>query len=91
VSTYEVNLLCRQVALREDFRTSLRTDPAAVLRTFNLTDAERDALLAGQVAALYEMGAHEYLLMGLARFGMFGLTPALYSDRIRQAAVHSAD
>jgi hypothetical protein len=50
-----------------------------------LTDEERAALLAGDVAWLYERGAHPFLLAYLTRWELFGLTVPLYSERIRAA------
>jgi hypothetical protein len=85
MSVYEVNLLCRRVAREPDFRARMQADPAAALGEFDLTDAERRLLLDGDVAGLYELGANEYLLMALARFGVLGLDPPSFSDRIRRA------
>jgi hypothetical protein len=42
-------------------------------------------LLAGDVARLYEMGAHPFLLGHLCRWALFGLTVPIYSERIRKA------
>ena len=47
--------------------------------------SEREALLAGDVAELYALGANGYLMMGFARHELFGLTLARFSERIRQA------
>jgi hypothetical protein len=49
-----------------------------------LSDAEREALLAGDVAALHRMGGLDFLLSNLARFGSFGLTRDLYVERMRR-------
>ena len=49
------------------------------------TEEERAALLHGDVAWLYEQGAHPFLLAYLTRWELFGLTVQLYSERIRTA------
>jgi len=50
-----------------------------------LTDAERNALLKGDVVWLFEHGAHPFLLTYLIRWEIFGLTAPIYSERIRTA------
>jgi hypothetical protein len=46
---------------------------------------EREALLAGDVARLWEMGVHPFLLSFLTRYEICGLTAEVYSERIRAA------
>ena len=50
---------------------------------FRLSGAERDALLAGDVATLERMGAHGYLLANLGRARVFGLDRQSYVRRIK--------
>jgi hypothetical protein len=88
MSIYAVNLAGRRALKDPAFRAKLTSDPRSALGELDLTDDERAALLAGDVAALYEMGAHEYLLMGLARCGVLGLDPPTFGERIRQATPH---
>jgi hypothetical protein len=85
VSTYEVNTVGRRVLHDSTFRDLLRTNPAVALSELDLTEGERDALLAGDVAELYRQGAHEYLLLNIARYGALGLSPKVFSERIRAA------
>lgn len=85
MSVYAINLVARRTLREPEFARRLGEDPALALEQFDLQPEERDALLAGDVAALYAMGAHEYLLMGLARRGVLGLDLPTYSDRIRTA------
>ncbi|HZO36087.1 MAG TPA: hypothetical protein VFB41_04335 [Solirubrobacteraceae bacterium] len=66
-----------------DFRARLLEAPADALAGEALEPAERDALLAGDIATLHEMGAHEFLLAHFARVGAFGLDPPTFSERIR--------
>jgi hypothetical protein len=85
MSIYAVNKLCRQLLHDPAWREALRRDPAAAVASWPLTDEERTALLAGDVARLYELGAHPYLLSYLTRHELFGLTVAVYSERMRAA------
>ena len=64
----------------------MQRDPARAIETFDVTPEERDAVLAGDVATLFEMGGvHPFLLSFLTRYEIFGLTTAVYSERIRKA------
>ena len=85
MSLYGVHKLCRQALHDKAFRDSLTRDPQAAMAPLDLTDTERSALLAGDVAALYEMGANGYLLGYLTRWELFGLSVPLYSERMRMA------
>jgi hypothetical protein len=84
MSVYAVNRLCRQALHDLEFRAALERDPQAALAPLPLTEEERAALLRGDVAWLYQHGAHPFLLAYLTRWNLFGLTPARYSERIRQ-------
>jgi hypothetical protein len=85
MSAHDVNLVGRRVVHDPEFRHRLLTEPATALAGHDLTTEERDALLAGDIGWLYQHGAHEYLLMNLARFGIAGLDPATFSARMRAA------
>jgi hypothetical protein len=50
-----------------------------------LANEEREALLAGDVARMFEMGVHPFLLSFLTRYELLGLTTEVYSERIRKA------
>jgi len=86
MSIYNVNYLCRELLRDHDFRAAMKADPATALRAYELTEAERTALLAGDVATLYRMGANAFLLGYLCRFEICGLTLPVYNERIRSAA-----
>ena len=60
----------------------MQRDPGAAIAGFWLTDEERRAVLAGDVGRLAELGAHGYLLGGLARAGVCGLNMSNYVQRI---------
>lgn len=70
-----------------DFRELVRTDPRTAIADFALTDDERTALLAGDVASLARAGAHTFLLSRIPRFGLFGLDRDEYIQRMRALIV----
>jgi len=86
MSVYAVNYLCREVLRDHAFRAAMKSDPAAAIAKYDLSDAERTALLAGDVAALYRMGVNAFLMGYLPRFEVCGLTMPVYNERIRSAA-----
>ncbi len=85
MSVYAVNKLCRDALHDLAFREAVKRDPAAAVASRDLTDEERTALLAGDVAKLYEHGCHPFLLAYLTRWNLFGLTPLIYTQRIQKA------
>jgi len=85
MSVFAVNKLCHDALHDLAFREALKRDPAAAIAGRDLTADERHALLAGDVARLYEWGCHPFLLAYLTRWDLFGLTPAIYNERIRKA------
>jgi hypothetical protein len=88
MSLYAVHSVCRAALNDEGFRQALNADPVAALARFDLTPQERDALLQGDVTALYGLGAHEYALMWLGRAEVLGLTVPEFAKRIKQAEPH---
>jgi hypothetical protein len=57
-----------------------------IRRRLRRTDRrKRKAPLAGDVRKLYEWGTHPFLLAHTTRWGLFGLNPALYAERIQGA------
>jgi hypothetical protein len=85
MSIYAVNKLCHRTLNDLDFRAAMQRDPASAIAEYPLTDEERQALLAGDVARLYAMGVHPFLLSFLTRYEICGLTADVYSERIRAA------
>lgn len=83
MNVYLIHTLCRRVLHDEAFRQRVREDPQAALATLPFTDAEREALLAGDVARLHGQGAHAFLLLILSRFACFGLDLPTFNRRIR--------
>lgn len=68
-----------------EFRERLRSDPEAALADMPLTDEERQALLNRDMAALYRMGTHTFLMSRIPRFNALrGTTRAEYQASITQ-------
>lgn len=85
MSIYNVNYLCRELLRDHAFRAAMKADPATAVQKYDLTDEERRALLAGDVAKLFKLGANGFLLGYLCRFEVCGLDLKTYNDRIRTA------
>ena len=79
MSAYAIDKFLHSISTRPAWQ-EFRADADARLAPFGLTDAERTALLDGDVRALYEMGVNEYLLLrysGWIGLGGGRLTQAL--------------
>jgi hypothetical protein len=87
MSVFAVNHLCREILRDHAFRAAMKTDPAKALAPLDLTGAERSALLAGDVGALYRMGVNGFLMGYLARFEVCGLNVQNYNERMRAVKV----
>ena len=85
MSVYAIDKLCRDALHDLAFREAVKRDPAAAIASCDLSDDERKALLEGDVVQLYQWGCHPFLLAYLTRWNLFGLTPAIYNERIRTA------
>jgi hypothetical protein len=85
MSVYGINKLFRTCLHDKDFRALAKSDPEAAMTKMPLSEAEKDMLRRGDVAALYEHGAHAFLLSFLTRWELFGVTVEQYSERIHQA------
>lgn len=84
MSVYQVNKLLYLTDNDTAFRERIKTEPAAVLKEFRLTEEEREALTSGAVGRLYQMGVHTFLLNHMYRWELFGVNRDNYLDRIRQ-------
>jgi hypothetical protein len=82
MSVYAVDKLCHDTLHDLVFREAVKHDPAAAIASRDLSAEERDALLSGDVARLYEWGCHPFLLAYLTRWDLFGITSAIYNTRI---------
>ena len=87
MSVFALNHLCREVLRDHAFRAAMKADPAKALAPLDLTDAERTALLAGDVGTLFRMGVNAFLMNYLARFEVCGLNAAIYNERMRAVKV----
>jgi len=85
MSVYLLNKLFHRVFHDVAFRESVKADPAAAIADWAFTDAERKALLEGDIKRLYEWGVHPFLLAHCTRWQLFGMTAPLYAERIRRA------
>ena len=66
------------------FRERLRTDPIGALAEMPLTEEEREALVTGDMAALYRMGTHTFLMSRIPRFNALGgMTREEYQRRLK--------
>lgn len=89
MSIYAVHKVCWLVHHDAEFRERMRRDPGAAIAGFRLTDAERNALLAGDVGSLALMGAHGYLLGFLQRYGLLGLDRDTYLKQMQPAKMRA--
>lgn len=83
MSTYGINKVCHLTQVDPEFREMMRVDPAKAIEDFPLTDEERKAVLNGDVARMYQFGAHTFLMSRLPRFGALGLDRDEYIRRMR--------
>jgi hypothetical protein len=83
MSVYAVNKIAYRAQHDPAFREALRTDPARAVADLPLTGEERQALLVGNVARLYQLGAHPYLLGHLPRFQLLGLNRESYGKQMK--------
>lgn len=93
MSTYGINKVCWLAKRDGGFRQLLMVDPDRTLRQFvpGLDEAERTALLEGDVGALVAFGASRYLLAALGRMHLFGLDADSYRERLRSSCGSSAE
>ena len=87
MTVFAVNYLCREVLRDHAFRAAMKADPAKALTALDLTDAERRALVDGDVGALYRMGVNGFLMGYLARYEVCGLNVEIYNQRMRAVKV----
>ena len=85
MSAYAINKVCHKLYHDDAFRQTLERAPDTTLAQFDLTQEEQRLLLCGEVGRLYELGAHPFLLAHLTRHDTFGVTVALYNQRMRAA------
>jgi len=84
MSVLTIHKFCRRVLHDPLFRELVLAHPEQAVDEFDFSDEERKALLAGDVARLHQMGATPFLLLIFSRFGIFGLSLAIYNERMRK-------
>jgi len=86
MSAYQLNRLFHRLFHDRAFREAVKADPAKAIADWPLNDEERNALLNGDIKRLYEWGTHPFLLGHITRWNLFGVTPAIYAERVRGAS-----
>src|SRR3984957_4686093 len=83
MSLYGVNKVSHFLQVDPEFRELMATDPESALAALPLSDEERNAILRADVAALYRMGAHTFLLSRIPRFLPDLVSRDQYIERMR--------
>jgi hypothetical protein len=86
MSIYNVNYLLRELLRDHAFRAAMTDNPAEALKNCDISDEERKLLLAGDVGGLHRLGVNDFLMGYLPRFGVCGLDPKTYGERISKEA-----
>jgi hypothetical protein len=85
MSVLAVNRMLRGLLHDKEFRAAMKADPQKAMAGLDLTEAERKAILSGDVVTLYDMGVNAFLMGYLPRFEICGMNLPLYNERIRTA------
>ena len=85
MSVYQLNKLFHRLYHDQRFREAVKADATKAIADWPLSDAERKALLDGDIKRLYEGGVHPFLMGHITRWDLFGVTPAIYAERIKDA------
>jgi Aromatic-ring-opening dioxygenase LigAB, LigA subunit len=83
MSVYQLNKILYLLDIDESFLQRVKGDPAETIKEFELSSDERKALLNGNIAALFEMGVHTFLLNATVRHEAFGVTREAYVRQMR--------
>lgn len=62
MSVYALNKILREVNRNPQARERFMKDAAALAAEFDLTDEEREAIVARDIGKLYKLGAHGLIL-----------------------------
>jgi hypothetical protein len=90
MSIYLVNKILYMTDNDPAFRARMKDDPSRAVAEFELTREECEALFAGDVGRLYQMGVHTFLLNHLQRYELFGVNRDNYLERIRRGMDYDA-
>lgn len=80
MSLYQVQKVMFLLKKDEQLAQAIKQTPSAALAPFPLSDEERAALGAGDLAALYRMGVHPLLLAPYSR--VMGISRPDYCERL---------
>ena len=83
MSIYSLNKMFYTLENDADFRQRMLADPIKAMGEYYLTTQEQDALTRGDVEKLFQMGVHPFLLNGMSRHQLFGVSRGNYLPRIR--------
>ena len=83
MSLYGVNKVSHLLQVDPGFRDRMAADPVTALAALPLSEEERSAILGADVAALYRMGAHTFLLSRIPRFLPDLISRDEYIERMR--------
>jgi hypothetical protein len=83
MSIYALNKLLYLLENDAAFRERLKSIPLEAISEFSLTPPEKEALTSGDVAELFNLGVHPFLLNHLGRHELFGINRENYLPRIR--------
>jgi hypothetical protein len=86
VSLYQLNKIMYLLEVDADFLARMKSDPAGAIADFDLTEAERAAVLKGDVGTLYLMGVNMFILDSIARHELLGVDRNSYLAQVRAAA-----
>lgn len=78
MSVYQLNKILYLLDIDESFLQQVKSDPTEAIRDFEMSYDERKALLDGNIAVLFEMGVHTFLLNATVRHEAFGVTREAY-------------
>ena len=83
MSIYALNKLFYLLENDAAFRERLKSSPMETINEFPLTQQEQETLASGDVAGLFNLGVHPFLLNSLSRHELLGVTRDNYLPRIR--------
>ena len=86
MSLYQLNKVLYLLDVDSAFLARMKSNPAEAVKTMELTDEERSALLRGDVGDLYLLGANLFILDSIARHELFGINRESFLAAVRAAA-----
>jgi protocatechuate 4,5-dioxygenase alpha chain len=84
MSIYATSRVMWEITRDRDLAEQFRTDPGSVLDSRDLDPAEREALAASNIRALFELGVHPFVLYHFALRLAGGISPQFMQDYLAQ-------